>query len=157
MTLDTAYDCLKPQARTFKAGLDFIDKNTAHDDWMLHIETFDPHEPFYTPDAPICWFERRDDDSPFYAIQPCRVSAVQWCFVMVAVATGFLLLIFLLRKFTTGFASFLPALVFCIVPLGALAYVAAPAWTALFRRLQMRDFGRITFGLSLVIAGSHAG
>lgn len=38
----------QPQARTFKAGLDFIERNAACDNWMLHIETFDPHEPFYT-------------------------------------------------------------------------------------------------------------
>ena len=40
----------QPQARTFRDGLNFIDRNAAHDDWMLHIETFDPHEPFYTQD-----------------------------------------------------------------------------------------------------------
>lgn len=40
----------QPQARCFKDGLQFIDKNADHDNWMLHIETFDPHEPFYTLD-----------------------------------------------------------------------------------------------------------
>ena len=40
----------QPQARTFKAGLDFIERNASQDNWMLHIETFDPHEPFYTLD-----------------------------------------------------------------------------------------------------------
>lgn len=38
----------QPQARTFKDGLKFIERNAAQDRWMLHIETFDPHEPFYT-------------------------------------------------------------------------------------------------------------
>lgn len=39
---------LQPQARTVAAGLDFIRRNAADDRWMLHIETFDPHEPFFT-------------------------------------------------------------------------------------------------------------
>ncbi|MEM7129453.1 MAG: sulfatase [Chloroflexota bacterium] len=37
-----------PQARTFANGLDFIDRNHAEDSWFLQIETFDPHEPFFT-------------------------------------------------------------------------------------------------------------
>ena len=37
-----------PQAKTFKLGLEFIDTNHDQDNWFLQIETFDPHEPFYT-------------------------------------------------------------------------------------------------------------
>ncbi len=37
-----------PQAKTVNAGVEFIDKNHSEDNWFLHIETFDPHEPFYT-------------------------------------------------------------------------------------------------------------
>ncbi|MCM1064255.1 MAG: sulfatase [Eubacterium sp.] len=36
-----------PQAQTFGAGLEFIEKNHGHDNWFLQIETFDPHEPFF--------------------------------------------------------------------------------------------------------------
>ncbi len=36
------------QAVTFRYGLEFIEKNHAQDNWFLQIETFDPHEPFYT-------------------------------------------------------------------------------------------------------------
>lgn len=35
-----------PQTQTFRAGLDFIERNADQDNWMLQIETFDPHEPF---------------------------------------------------------------------------------------------------------------
>ncbi|WP_208588566.1 sulfatase [Gracilibacillus suaedae] len=35
-----------PQALTFEAGLEFIDKNKDQDQWFLQLETFDPHEPF---------------------------------------------------------------------------------------------------------------
>lgn len=38
----------QPQAKTFKAGLEFIEKNVSEDNWFLQIETFDPHEPFFT-------------------------------------------------------------------------------------------------------------
>ncbi|MBN1660119.1 MAG: sulfatase [Anaerolineae bacterium] len=38
----------QPQAVTFTKGLEFIHTNHAQDNWFLHIETFDPHEPFFT-------------------------------------------------------------------------------------------------------------
>ncbi|MBB6634915.1 sulfatase [Cohnella thailandensis] len=39
-----------PQARTFSKGLEFIRKNADEDRWFLQLETFDPHEPFYSPE-----------------------------------------------------------------------------------------------------------
>ena len=42
-----------PQARTFAQGIDFIEKNHQYDNWFIQIETFDPHEPFDTPDQYI--------------------------------------------------------------------------------------------------------
>ena len=38
----------QPQAKTFAAGLDFIRRNCEEDSWFLQVETFDPHEPFFT-------------------------------------------------------------------------------------------------------------
>ena len=38
-----------PSVRCFDSGLDFIDNNHQADDWLLHLETFDPHEPFHAP------------------------------------------------------------------------------------------------------------
>jgi len=38
----------QPQPKTFAAGLDFIRRNHTQDRWFLQIETFDPHEPFFT-------------------------------------------------------------------------------------------------------------
>ena len=40
-----------PQAQTFANGLGFIRTNAASDNWFLQLETFDPHEPFYTQQA----------------------------------------------------------------------------------------------------------
>jgi hypothetical protein len=39
---------LTPQAQTFAEGLEFLENNHAEDNWYLQIETFDPHEPFFT-------------------------------------------------------------------------------------------------------------
>lgn len=38
----------QPQAKTFAAGLDFIQRNHGEENWFLQLETFDPHEPFFT-------------------------------------------------------------------------------------------------------------
>ncbi len=38
----------QPQSRTFGAGIDFIRRNHTEDNWFLQIETFDPHEPFFS-------------------------------------------------------------------------------------------------------------
>jgi arylsulfatase A-like enzyme len=40
-----------PQHKTFENGIEFIRTNYQEDGWFLHIETFDPHEPFYTLQA----------------------------------------------------------------------------------------------------------
>ncbi|HEY3332138.1 MAG TPA: sulfatase [Capsulimonadaceae bacterium] len=40
-----------PQTRTFQAGIDFMRRNASDDNWMLQIETFDPHEPFFAGKA----------------------------------------------------------------------------------------------------------
>ncbi|WP_157247118.1 sulfatase [Nonomuraea typhae] len=37
-----------PQTRTFDAGLEFVRANAAQDRWFVQIETFDPHEPFFS-------------------------------------------------------------------------------------------------------------
>jgi arylsulfatase A-like enzyme len=38
----------QPQAGSFAAGLEFVRTNVAEDNWFLQIETFDPHEPYFT-------------------------------------------------------------------------------------------------------------
>lgn len=37
-----------PQAITFRKGMEFIEKNHGEDNWFLQLETFDPHEPFFS-------------------------------------------------------------------------------------------------------------
>jgi len=38
-----------PSVKCFDAGLEFLDTNRDVDNWLLQIETFDPHEPFHAP------------------------------------------------------------------------------------------------------------
>lgn len=46
-----------PQTKVFDAGCDFIHKNHAEDNWLLQVETFDPHEPFYTTEEYLSLYE----------------------------------------------------------------------------------------------------
>tara|TARA_B100000003_G_C10932318_1_gene371700 strand:+ start:827 stop:2329 length:1503 start_codon:yes stop_codon:yes gene_type:complete len=39
----TSYQC-------FELGLDFLNENHNADNWFLQLETFDPHEPFFSPE-----------------------------------------------------------------------------------------------------------
>lgn len=37
----------QPLARVFRLGMEFLEKNKDSDNWFLHWECFDPHEPFF--------------------------------------------------------------------------------------------------------------
>ena len=53
-----------PQTLVFNKGLEFIENNQKYDNWFLQIETFDPHEPFASPEE----FQKRygvDDSFPY--------------------------------------------------------------------------------------------
>ncbi len=39
---------LQSQSRTVEAGIEFIRHSHAQDNWVLQLETFDPHEPFFS-------------------------------------------------------------------------------------------------------------
>ncbi|MGI9520686.1 MAG: sulfatase [Hyphomicrobiaceae bacterium] len=39
-----------PCVQCFDAALSFLDRNGGDDHWLLQLETFDPHEPFFAPD-----------------------------------------------------------------------------------------------------------
>lgn len=72
----TAEECNHPQTLTFKGGLDFLEANHGFDNWFLQIETFDPHEPFFsTPEFEALYpdtsgYKGPDIDWPPYA--PCE-------------------------------------------------------------------------------------
>lgn len=60
-----------PMVRTFQNGITFLRENYQHDNWMLQIETFDPHEPFDSPEECQAHFLSPDEmntpDWPPYA------------------------------------------------------------------------------------------
>lgn len=39
-----------PAVQTFDKAMEFLDTNAKADNWVLQVETFDPHEPFTAPD-----------------------------------------------------------------------------------------------------------
>jgi arylsulfatase A-like enzyme len=46
------------QSLTYANGLEFIDRNASVDNWFVQIETFDPHEPFTSPEEfHAKWFD----------------------------------------------------------------------------------------------------
>lgn len=58
------------QRLTFEQGLEFVSANQMYDNWFLQIESFDPHEPFYSYEEYLEGYERpdigRDLDWPPY-------------------------------------------------------------------------------------------
>ncbi|MFV0353279.1 MAG: sulfatase [Oscillospiraceae bacterium] len=52
-----------PMHHTFDNGLEFLDKNAQYDNWFLQIETFDPHEPFFSPKEFDAKYFSPDDSS----------------------------------------------------------------------------------------------
>lgn len=54
-----------PQARTFDLGCSFLEENSTQDNWLLHLETFDPHEPFYVPQRYLDLYPEEYDGAHF--------------------------------------------------------------------------------------------
>ncbi len=84
----------QPQHRTFSLGLEFIERNHQADNWFLQIETFDPHEPFFTQqefqdiypheyDGPAFdwppYREVREDDQTIAHIRYMYAALVTFC------------------------------------------------------------------------------
>jgi arylsulfatase A-like enzyme len=83
-----------PQAKTFRAGEEFLRANHAEDNWLLHLETFDPHEPYFVPqkyidmyrhtwDRPICdWppYDRvKEDEETIRHLRVLNAALVTMC------------------------------------------------------------------------------
>lgn len=57
-------------AKTIGAGIEFLETNVNADNWLLQIECFDPHEPFFVPKKYLKMYgiENEDDVWPTYSI-----------------------------------------------------------------------------------------
>jgi len=62
------------QSRTFANGLAFIDANHGEDNWLLQIEAFDPHEPFFAPEAYRSLYAHVEQGPAFDWVRPGRVT-----------------------------------------------------------------------------------
>ena len=70
-----------PIKQVFDSGLEFLERNKNEENWFLHLEAFDPHEPFFTfdhykkfypheYDGPLFeWPEYRDVTEPLDAVE----------------------------------------------------------------------------------------
>lgn len=52
-----------PQSVTFRLGLEFLERNRLQDNWYLAVETFDPHEPFFTQPETRALYPQHDFDA----------------------------------------------------------------------------------------------
>lgn len=71
-----------PTPRCFKRAIEFIENNNNEDNWHLHLELFDPHEPFVCPQKYIdmyedTWDKRYHFDWPKYGPVEEEEEAVQ--------------------------------------------------------------------------------
>jgi len=57
--MDREEDLSYPTPRCFRQGMEFLDRNHDAENWHLHLEVFDPHEPF---DCPRKYLDMYDDD-----------------------------------------------------------------------------------------------
>ena len=88
-------------------------------------------------------------DFPFYNGVPVSLSAAQWLFVMAAVAAGFLVLVLPIPWPGGPLGALIPALLFPLIPLAALARVAPGYWQAIFGKVGRREL-RLMLGFALL-------
>lgn len=99
------------------------------------------------------WLERQGDDFPYYQGLPVAISGGQWMLILAAVVIGFAILVSPPAIAKGPVSGLIPIALFVAIPLAALAYVAPNGWTALFRRLQVRDFvWMVVFAVLTILA-----
>lgn len=73
----------QPLAQVFRLGLEFLEKNKEEDNWFLHWECFDPHEPFFTQESYKKLYPHSYDgpqfDWPEYGMVEETPEAVEHC------------------------------------------------------------------------------
>jgi hypothetical protein len=107
-----------------------------------------------TPRAPapaerLRWLEDPGRDFPFYNGAPVGLSGWQWVFVMAAVAAGFAVLVAPIPWPAGPLGALIPAVLFPLIPMVALAQVAPGHWKALFGKVGWREL-RLMLGFALL-------
>lgn len=80
-------------------------------------------------------------DYPYYRGSPVEISAVAWLVPIAAVGIAAAILLGQLTIFSQGYWRLVPGVLFAVIPLCGLAIVAGRHWTALFRRVGLKDIG----------------
>ena len=88
-------------------------------------------------------------DFPFYNGVPVSLSAAQWLFVMAAVVVGFLVLVLPIPWPAGPLGALVPAVLFPVIPLAALARVAPGHWQVIFGKVGGREL-RLMLGFALL-------
>jgi membrane protease YdiL (CAAX protease family) len=101
------------------------------------------------PAERLRWLEDPGRDFPFYNGAPMRLSAWQWLFLMAAVAVGFAVLVAPIPWPAGPLGAMIPAVLFPLIPMLALAKVAPGHWKALFGKVGGREL-RLMFGFALL-------
>lgn len=102
--------------------------------------------------------ERRDGvDFPYYDGSPVGISPGRWLVVWFACLAAFLVLV--LVPLRGGAAGLVPQFAFTAIMLAALAWAVGRHWTAIFRRVRLRDVGLMVLyaALGMIVAGVMAG
>ena len=99
-----------------------------------------------------------DPDYPFYNGKPVQLTGAQWAFVMLTVVLGFASLVWPALAALGGSGQFVGAVLFSAFPLLGLARVAHRHWTALFRRVGLRELGwMVAFALLNIVVSMAVG
>lgn len=88
-------------------------------------------------------------DFPFYGDSPVALSVGQWLLVMAAVAIGFLVLVLPIPWPGGPLGAWIPAVLFPVIPLAALAHVAPGHWRLIFGKVGGREC-RLMIGFALL-------
>lgn len=88
-------------------------------------------------------------DFPFYNGAPTPLSPGQWWLVMAGVVAGFAVLVWPIHWPAGPVGALIPALLFALIPLAALARVAPGHWRVLFGHVGWREL-RLMLGFALL-------
>lgn len=80
-------------------------------------------------------------DYPYYKGQPVMLSGTQWLVPLAGVALAVWILLGQFPIFAKDYLRFGPSLLLAFLPILALAMVAGKHWTALFRKVHLKDIG----------------
>jgi membrane protease YdiL (CAAX protease family) len=99
------------------------------------------------PEQRLRRLEDAAGDFPFYSGAPVSISTRQWLFVMAAVVAAFLVLVLPIPWPRGPVGALIPAVLFSVIPLAALAHVAPSQWRMIFGKVGWREL-RLMLGFA---------